>query len=416
MSFLCVGLVILLFILTAVNFSWAAKFQKMLLREPPQCPETDLPPAVVLLAMRGADPFLPACLKGLVEQNYPDYDIKIIIDSEIDPAATVVTKFLADNECNNVEVHYLKDPLPSCSLKVSALIQVIEQLDTRYEIVTVLDADVITEPDWLRSLVTPLVINPESAASSGIRWFMPPERELGNMVRRHWNIGAIIQMYLFQIPWGGSLAIRRSFFEEGDLLEHWSHCLCEDTPLAGALVKTGRKLETVPEALMINRESTTLSSATRFIGRKLLFAQLYHPRWFSVMLPGVLNATVPLMGVGTFIAAVSQGNLIAWLLPGAIIIQNLSVLLQATFTGRVVKKRLVSQGITVRKSVFDHKTFSAAFVAVFIYFWGVVQPIWVRKIEWRGILYRRKRGKQFDLVEYSPYQPEGEDDLAEVSI
>jgi len=125
---------------------------------------------------------------------------------------------------------------------------------------------------------------------------------------------------------------------------------------------------------------------------------------------------VPLISLGVFVAGVSQGDRLAWLLPGAIIAQNLSVLLQATFTGRIVKKRLVAEGIAVRKSVFDRKTFTAAFVAVFTHFWGVVRPLWIRQIEWRGITYRRTRGKQFDLVEYTPYQPDGEEGLAEVSI
>ncbi|MBD3672466.1 MAG: glycosyltransferase family 2 protein [Planctomycetaceae bacterium] len=416
MSFVCWGLVILLLGLTWLNFHWASRFQKLIVRTPPTAEEKDLPPAVVVLAMRGADPFLPDCLAGLLNQDYPDYDVKIIIDSREDPAASVVSNFLNSHDKSSVEVLYLENPSQQCSLKVSALIQVIDKLDERYQVVTVLDADVITESDWLRSLVTPLVNDPELAASTGIRWFMPSERELGNMVRRHWNIGAVIQMALFQIPWGGSLAIRRSFFEEADLLEHWSKCLCEDTPLASAIQKIGRRLETAPEAFMINRESTSLSGAVRFIGRQLLFTQLYHPRWFSVMLPGILNAVTPLVGLIVFGVALWQGNSWAWLLPGAIILQSASVLLQATLTGKKIKQMLVSKGVFVRKSVFDRKTFLAAFLAVFTHFWGVVRPVFVREIEWRGITYRRTRGKQFELVEYQPYGTDEEAELAESSI
>lgn len=416
MSVVCVGLVILLLGLTWLNFHWAARFHRLIMREPPRADQHLLPPAVVVLAMRGADPFLPDCLTGLMNQDYPDYDVKIIIDSKADPATPVVEEFFEEHPASNVEVLYLKDPASTCSLKVSALMQVINQLEERYEVVTVLDADVITEPMWLRSLVIPLANNPDLAATTGIRWFMPDERELGNMVRRHWNIGAIIQMFLFQIPWGGSLAIRRSLFEEADLLEHWSNCLCEDTPLATVLQQANRKLETVPEALMVNRESTSLAGAVRFIGRQLLFAQLYHPRWKWVMLPGILNASLPLIGWIVFAVALSQQVIWAWLLLGAILIQSASVLFQATLTGQKVKQLLVSKGVSVRDSVFDRKTFLAALIAVFTHFWGVVRPMFVREIDWRGITYRRVRGKQFDLVEYEVYRAEEEGELAESSI
>lgn len=416
MSVVCVGLVILLLGLTWLNFHWAARFQRMIMREPPRTDQHLLPPAVVVLAMRGADPFLPDCLSGLMNQDYPDYDVKIIIDSKADPATPVVEEFFAAHPASNVEVLYLKDPASTCSLKVSALMQVISQLEERYEVVTVLDADVITEPMWLRSLVIPLANNPDLAATTGIRWFMPDERDLGNMVRRHWNIGAIIQMFLFQIPWGGSLAIRRSLFEEADILEHWSNCLCEDTPLATVLQQANRKLETVPEALMVNRESTSLAGAVRFIGRQLLFAQLYHPRWKWVMLPGILNASVPLIGCIVFAVALSQQVIWAWLLPGAILIQSASVLFQATLTGQKIKQLLVSKGVSVRDSVFDRKTFLAALIAVFTHLWGVVRPMFVREIDWRGITYRRVRGKQFVLVEYEVYREEEEGELAESSI
>ena len=134
------------------------------------------------------------------------------------------------------------------------------------------------------------------------------------------------------------------------------------------------------------------------------------------MLPGILNAVTPLVGVIVFGVALWQRNSWAWLLPGAIILQSASVLLQATLTGKKIKQMLVSKGVFVRKSVFDRKTFLAAFLAVFTHFWGVVRPVFVREIEWRGITYRRTRGKQFELVEYQPYGTDEEAELAESSI
>ena len=412
MNLLCLGLALTLVGLAIVNLRWSSRFKRMLEREEPVAPEDTLPPVAVILAMRGADPFLIRCLEGLGQQDYPQYDVKIIIDSEEDPAADVVKKFLESNSQPNFQVHYLRDPASTCSLKVSALLQVIRQLDSKYEAVTVLDADVITKPNWLRSLITPLVISPGLTATTGLRWFVPPDRSIGNLVRRHWNIGAIIQMYLFRIPWGGSLSIRRSFLDQDDVLEHLSHCLCEDTPLGYLLEKKEGSIKFVPEAIMVNRESTTLASAARFIGRQLHFAQLYHPRWISVQMPGFLNAVLPMIGWGVFVWAMLQGAMAAWLLPGAIIFQNASVMLQAANISRYIKKIIHSRGEQIRRSVYDRKTYVAAFVAVLIHMWGVIRPPFVRTIEWRGITYQRVKGKKFEMVEYEPYQTVKTDDAA----
>src|SRR5262249_33172047 len=50
----------------------------------------ELPPAAVILALRGADPSLVGCLTGLLRQDYPHYVVRIVIDSREDPAWNVV--------------------------------------------------------------------------------------------------------------------------------------------------------------------------------------------------------------------------------------------------------------------------------------------------------------------------------------
>ena len=45
-------------------------------------PPQPLPEIAVLLPLRGADPSLEACLKGLLAQDYPTYQIHIVIDSD----------------------------------------------------------------------------------------------------------------------------------------------------------------------------------------------------------------------------------------------------------------------------------------------------------------------------------------------
>ena len=95
------------------------------------------------------------------------------------------------------------------------------------------------------------------------------------------------QHFLYRIPWGGSFAIRRSAIESTGLLEHWTHCLGEDTSAYGPLRRAGLRLAFVPAATQVNSEATDLDGAHAFMLRQILSARLHHVFW-----PAILAANV----------------------------------------------------------------------------------------------------------------------------
>jgi cellulose synthase/poly-beta-1,6-N-acetylglucosamine synthase-like glycosyltransferase len=64
-----------------------------------------LPAVAVILPLRGADPLLESCLAGVLAQDYPAYQVHIVIDSTEDPAQAVVANVLARGHAPNAEVH-----------------------------------------------------------------------------------------------------------------------------------------------------------------------------------------------------------------------------------------------------------------------------------------------------------------------
>ena len=48
--------------------------------------DNDCPKAAVVLCLRGTDPFLEDCLRAVLNQDYPQYEIRIVVDSRQDPA------------------------------------------------------------------------------------------------------------------------------------------------------------------------------------------------------------------------------------------------------------------------------------------------------------------------------------------
>ncbi|HEY1065355.1 MAG TPA: hypothetical protein VGE52_04575, partial [Pirellulales bacterium] len=67
------------------------------------------PKACVFLTLRGADPDLEDALVRLFQQDYPTYDVKIVVDRMDDPAWPVVMKAIDRCGAKNVEVAPLRE-------------------------------------------------------------------------------------------------------------------------------------------------------------------------------------------------------------------------------------------------------------------------------------------------------------------
>ena len=92
-------------------------------------PDEECPRAAVILCVRGLDPFLPACLKGLFQQDYPDYDVWIVVDSTRDAAWPVVNKLAQQSGKHEVHVLTLTERLATSSRKIAGMLQAMSCLD-----------------------------------------------------------------------------------------------------------------------------------------------------------------------------------------------------------------------------------------------------------------------------------------------
>jgi cellulose synthase/poly-beta-1,6-N-acetylglucosamine synthase-like glycosyltransferase len=149
------------------------------------------------------------------------------------------------------------------------------RISERVEYVVFTDADCVAPPDWLRGLLHPFTQS-KTGAVSGNRWYGHAPG-WGSEIRRIWNAAAIVQMYLYRIPWGGALALRRTAIEQANLISVWSRTLCEDTVVQRALAKIGLQVAWIPRLALISHEEARPAAAANWIVRQLITAKLYHP-------------------------------------------------------------------------------------------------------------------------------------------
>jgi uncharacterized SAM-binding protein YcdF (DUF218 family) len=379
-------------------------------RHPYQTPRP-LPKVAIVLSLRGADPSLESCLAGALAQDYPAYQVHIVIDSPEDPAHAVVARVLARGHAPNAEVHVETRRIlgEHCSPKLSAQRQVLIALDVAVEVVAFLDADSVPATNWLRAMVAPFT-DPRVGATTGIRWAAARDAGWGTLARYAFNALTFPQRFFYRIPWGGSLAVSRSALRKSGLLDHWTRCFCEDTSAYGPLRAAGFRLAFVPAATQINSEpGGDLGGAQYFMLRQLVCVGLHHVFWprmlavnaatiFSFLaccalaLAGVVGAAMSMLG-----SATQMWKLIAFAIIPALYCAGL-------FAALIVGDRLVRRMVAAPPSpARSPRLVGAMLVALAFSTNAILLAPFMRSIRWRGITYDIAGRNRIRMRAYQPY-------------
>ena len=243
--------------------------------------------------------------EGLLRQDYPAYDVKIVVDQPTDPAWHKAHEVVARHSAGNVQIEPLSERLETCSLKGSSLAQAVSRLDASYRVVAFLDGDTIPHPTWLRELVAPLEDEGVGVAS-GNRWYVLGGPHWGTLVRYVWNCAAVVQMYWNRFTWGGSLALRAEIARHPDLIARWRSAVSTDTVILRVVRAEGFRTAFVPSLIMTNREGCRLRDFFVWVQRQLAVGRLYHSGWYAVLGHGFVATAVPVAAVGTLVWKLAQ--------------------------------------------------------------------------------------------------------------
>jgi cellulose synthase/poly-beta-1,6-N-acetylglucosamine synthase-like glycosyltransferase len=363
------------------------------------------PKAAVILCLRGCDPFLQKCLESILTQDYPDYEVHIVVDRVEDPAWKVAESLVERYGAKRAHIETLGTRHGTCSLKCSSVTQAIDGLDDSIEVVALVDADTLAHPTWLRELAAPLK-DERVAVTTGNRWYMPESSTWGAMVRYLWNAAAVVQMFWDGVCWGGTLAIKRSVLVDGEILDRWRHAICEDTMLFQRLRERKMRVEFVPSLMMVNREECQLGACFSWIRRQLLNMRLYHPLWPLVLLHGVGTTLVLIVTVAAMAIAAIGGNWAAalWCAAGLAVYESImvSLLWPLEFAVRRIAQ---AQGGATRwlsaRTIF--RLVPAIVLTQFVYTFALFGAHFARKVSWRGIHYRIAGPWEIERLDDSTY-------------
>lgn len=230
------------------------------------------PKTAVLAPCKGLDTDLLANIRSWEAQDYPDYSIFFVVQSETDPALNVV------RSVKDPRILVAGDSV-DCGQKIHNLRFAIDRLPSEYEVLAFVDSDARVRPDWLKSLVARLLADPGGAAT-GYRWFSDRGAGFAGRLRAAWN-SSVLTLYeetgKNNFAWGGSMAILRKTFDETRVMQFWDGSLSDDYALTNALRASGRRVHFVPRAMAFTQDRTTAREFLSWAGRQLLITRLYFP-------------------------------------------------------------------------------------------------------------------------------------------
>lgn len=350
----------------------------------PPLSDAECPRALVVLCLRGGDPFLGRSLSRLIAQDYPDYRVRIIVDSATDEAHQHLAGVWGSSPPEHVEVRSLPSRLETCTFKMSGILHGTADLPAGTRFVALMDGDTVPHSTWLRELAAPIVRR-GAAVATGNRWYSPDVPTLGSLCRFWWNAAAVPQMTLFHVPWGGTMAVRSDVIGDERLRDRIGQAASEDTSIAQHAREQRLQVHFEPSLLIVNREGIGLRSFYEFETRQLLFTRLEFGGYWWMALFGVLSLTMVL-----YAAARVAGLLVPRAVDGMVLGCFLCSWVGMATLGAEVRRIIARRGERVGAWTAGRWFWAtlAALLMPLLHTSACVRAAMMRRVRWRGVRYR----------------------------
>ncbi len=343
--------------------------------------------AMILAPCKGAELALEENLRGLLRQDYDDYEITFVVEDAGDAAAAVIRRVLAEHPAAAARL-LVAGLAAEGGQKVHNLRAATAAVPPAVRYLVFVDSDAQPRPEWLRSLLARLSAS-EAAVVTGYRWFMPCRRSLAQKIVYTINctIMSLLGRSSHYLVWGGSWAIRRDTFDSLGLHAAWKGTLSDDLVAARVLREARCQVSFQPACVVASPLDFSAVEAIRFIRRQYLIGRQYADFWWlAAVVSGAVRTAVWLGTLFAIGCGLARGAPSPWI-PAA-----LGAVLYALGAYRAW---LVQDLAAVyfpdrldRLQAFRRFAVWAAPLAALAEWLLLVSTVLGRQIVWRGIRYR----------------------------
>jgi cellulose synthase/poly-beta-1,6-N-acetylglucosamine synthase-like glycosyltransferase len=382
----------LLFIQSFLALIAAMRFTRYALRWRPARQMRYQPKAVVIVPCRGLEHGFEENIQAILAQDYRDYEVVFVTESENDPAHGVLARLLKQRRRLTPPTWMVvAGEAKNRGQKVHNLLAAIETLnsiDRRVEALVFADSDMRPARNWLAELVAPLG-DQQVGATTGYRWYLPSNegrnlaQSFASILLSAWNASALALLgERSGFAWGGSMAIRRENFDGIGVKERWQGALSDDYVLTSAVHERGQHIKFVPQCLVASRSEVTVKDLLEFTTRQMRITRVYSPRvWrLACVSHGLFNLTFWGGLLWLIVSSLTEtpNRLLAVLLAGVFLFGAITGAMRA-----VVAARLLAAGHGKKWWAY----LSLGPIVSLVYLYNIIASAKTTRIVWRDIGY-----------------------------
>lgn len=352
----------------------------------------------IIAPCRGVDDDLEKNLSALFVQNYPDYEVIFVIDSENDKSVPVIKKLLDSRLKYQNSKLIIAGKAENEGQKVHNLREAVNHVSEKSEVFIFVDSDARPDENWLRNLIAPLE-NTEIGCATGYRWFVQKRGGLATHLRVVWNASvasALGANTKSNFCWGGATAIRREIFEKLDLREKWRGTLSDDFAVTRAMREAKMPIYFVPQALTATIEDCSFKELFEFTTRQIKITRVYAAHlWVNLFIGSFLFVMVWVWGIYILLSN-SLNSFIFWFAALGLFLIFAFSTGKAHLRLEAVKLMLKNYKKELQKQFFPQTILWIVTPAIFLYncFCALIS----RRIKWRGITYDLKSPNATEIL------------------
>jgi ceramide glucosyltransferase len=344
------------------------------------------PTVCLVLPCKGAETGLERNIEAALKQEYDDYRLIVVTDSQLDPAYQIASAVLSRNPERKSRL-CTSESSTTASGKVAALLTALAEDRGRSEVYAFLDSDALISPTWLGDLVDPLKED-SIGATTGFRWYFPSEGGLWPHVEAAWNAAGTNLLFSnrYNFPWGGAMAVRAETLERIDIRRVWSDAVSDDMSLNSALKRHGYWICFLPQCTVATFTRDNLQAFLIWATRQTTLTRVYNNGlWrYAALAYGFFDFTFVLgiisAGLGVLVAS-------SWFLPSALLLSPTALGTLRSFHRNTTFKRAMPQF----REQFERAAYKeaiASLIVPWIMTYCIMKSSSIHEIEWRGRKYK----------------------------
>lgn len=243
----------------------------------------------VFCPCKGADPEFEKNVRSILDQDYPHFEVKFIVETAEDAACRIL------RELGVAEV-LIAGHASDRGQKVHNLAYAVERTGDTAGVYVFCDSDARFDRQWLSKLVAPLG---SMTVTTGYRWYVADRFHIPTLLRSAWNASVVTMLgdHHRNFAWGGSMAMRRSTFEALRVLDAWRGSVSDDYAVTRAAERGGARIVFVPECLTPSFGECTWRELFEFTTRQIIITRIYHPRLWRVAFLSQLISNAAFIGL-----------------------------------------------------------------------------------------------------------------------